>query len=67
MRNTGRNIKVTTDPPQKIVLDGEIIGTTPVEVKCIPGGLTVFISKEQVIQAEEKLEHLPEIEIETKM
>ncbi len=62
-----RCIKVTTDPPQKIVLDGEIIGTTPVEVKCIPGGLTVFISKEQVIQAEEKLEHLPEIEIETKM
>lgn len=35
-------IKVTTTPPQKVALDGEIIGTTPVEVECIPAGLTVF-------------------------
>lgn len=35
-------IKVTTDPPQKVVVDGEIIGTTPVEIECIPGGLTVL-------------------------
>jgi methylglyoxal synthase len=37
-----RRLKVTTNPPQKIVVDGEIIGTTPVEIECIPGGLTVF-------------------------
>ena len=37
-------IKVTTQPPQKVALDGEIIGTTPVEIECIPGGLTVFAS-----------------------
>jgi diacylglycerol kinase family enzyme len=37
-----KQIKVTTDPPQKIVVDGEIIGTTPVEIECIPNGLTVF-------------------------
>jgi diacylglycerol kinase family enzyme len=30
------------DPPQKVVVDGEIIGTTPVEIECIPSGLTVF-------------------------
>lgn len=35
-------VKVTTNPPQKVVLDGEIIGTTPVEVECIPSGLTVL-------------------------
>jgi diacylglycerol kinase (ATP) len=35
-------IKVTTQPPQKVALDGEIIGTTPVEIECIPGGLTVL-------------------------
>jgi methylglyoxal synthase len=35
-------IKVTATPPQKVVVDGEIIGTTPVEVVCIPGGLTLF-------------------------
>ncbi len=59
-------IKVTTDPPQKVVLDGEIIGSTPIEVKCIPGGLTVFTPLEQVIQAEERLEHLAGIQIEDK-
>lgn len=36
-------IKVTTDPPQKVVVDGELIGTTPVEIECIPDGLTVII------------------------
>ncbi|WP_019501817.1 methylglyoxal synthase [Pseudanabaena sp. PCC 6802] len=35
-------IKVTATPPQKVVVDGEIIGTTPVEVECIPGGLTIL-------------------------
>ena len=35
-------VKVTTVPPQKVVVDGEIIGTTPVEFKCIAKGLTVL-------------------------
>ena len=35
-------IKVTANPPQKVVVDGEIIGTTPVEIVCIPDGLTIF-------------------------
>jgi diacylglycerol kinase (ATP) len=38
-----RRLKVTTTPPQKVVVDGEVIGTTPIEVECIPGGLTVFV------------------------
>ncbi|QUS60954.1 methylglyoxal synthase [Synechocystis sp. PCC 7339] len=38
----GERIKVTTNPPQKIVVDGEIIGTTPVEVKCLPKSLNIF-------------------------
>lgn len=37
-----KRIRVTANPPQKIVLDGEIIGTTPVEIECFPGALTVF-------------------------
>jgi diacylglycerol kinase (ATP) len=37
-----KKIKVTTTPPQKVVLDGEVIGTTPIEVECIAKGLTVF-------------------------
>jgi YegS/Rv2252/BmrU family lipid kinase len=59
-------VKVTTDPPQKVVLDGEIIGSTPIEVKCIPEGLTVFTPLEQVIQVKEKLDHLPGIKITEK-
>ena len=37
-----KRVKVSADPPQKVVLDGEIIGTTPIEVDCIPNGLTVL-------------------------
>jgi diacylglycerol kinase family enzyme len=59
-------VKVTTDPVQKVVVDGEIIGTTPIEIECVPGGLTVFTPAEQVIQVEEKLEHLAGIEIQSK-
>ncbi len=59
-------IEVNTSPPQKVVLDGEIIGTTPIEVKCIPQSLTVFAPKEEIVQAQEKLEHLPGIKIESK-
>ena len=59
-------VKVTTDPPQKIVLDGEIIGETPIEAKCIPGGLTVFAPLEKIPQEQEKLDHLEGIEIKTK-
>lgn len=36
------SIKVTTTPPQKVVVDGEIIGTTPVEFSCINKGLTIL-------------------------
>ena len=36
-------IKVTANPPQKVVVDGEMIGTTPVEIECIPEALTVFV------------------------
>lgn len=36
-------IRVTTDPPQKVVVDGEIVGTTPIEVKCIPQSLAVLV------------------------
>lgn len=38
-----RRLKVTTNPPQKVVVDGELIGITPIEVECIPSGLTVFV------------------------
>jgi diacylglycerol kinase (ATP) len=36
-------IKVTTDPPQKVVIDGELIGTTPISVTCLPKSLSVIV------------------------
>jgi YegS/Rv2252/BmrU family lipid kinase len=59
-------VKVTTDPVQKVVVDGELVGTTPIEVQSIPGGLKVFAPPEQVMQAEEKIEHLAGVEIISK-
>jgi YegS/Rv2252/BmrU family lipid kinase len=59
-------IKVMTDPPQKVVVDGELVGMTPIEIKCIPQGLTVLAPAEQVMQAEERLEHLSGIKIQYK-
>ena len=58
-----RRLKVKANPPQKVVLDGEIFGETPIEVKCVPGGLTIFIpltKKEKVLQ---QLEDLPNTKI----
>ncbi len=36
-------LTVTTDPPQKLVVDGEIMEANPIEFECIPRGLTVFV------------------------
>lgn len=38
-----KRVKVTTEPPQKAVLDGDLLGIGSVEVKCSPGGLTVLV------------------------
>ncbi|AFY93777.1 YegS/Rv2252/BmrU family lipid kinase [Chamaesiphon minutus] len=61
-----KKFTVTTTPPQKVVLDGEVIGTTPLEVECIPNGLTVFAPKIEEVQPTEKLEGLPNLTIEDK-
>jgi YegS/Rv2252/BmrU family lipid kinase len=62
-----KHLKITTNPPQKVVLDGEIIGTTPIEVECIPGGLTILVPPTMVeVPPEEKLEGLPGLTVEYK-
>ena len=40
-----KKLKIAANPPQKVVLDGEIIGTTPLEIESIPQALTVFVPK----------------------
>ena len=54
---------VSTNPPQKVVLDGEIIGLTPIEVESVPNGLTIFVPRTEALQPEEKLEGLPNLHI----
>jgi YegS/Rv2252/BmrU family lipid kinase len=58
-----RKIKVTTDPPQKVVLDGELMGSTPVEVECVPGGLTILVPETAVEAPVEHLDGLPDVEV----
>ena len=41
-------IKVTTDPPQKLVIDGEILEANPIEFECLPKSLTVFAPLEPI-------------------
>lgn len=61
-----QRIKITTDPPQKVVLDGEVIGTMPIEVECVPGGLTILVPETEEVQYSDKLEGLPELTVEQK-
>ncbi|KZL48263.1 lipid kinase [Nodularia spumigena CENA596] len=58
--------KIKAEPPQKVVLDGEMIGTTPIEVHCVPAGLKIFVPFDQALSPVEKLEGLPNLTVEMK-
>jgi YegS/Rv2252/BmrU family lipid kinase len=58
--------KIAANPPQKVVLDGELIGTTPIDVVCIPQGLTIFVPSSPEIEPTEKLEGLPDLVVQIK-
>ncbi|BAT56416.1 putative lipid kinase [Nostoc sp. NIES-3756] len=58
--------KITTDPPQKVVIDGEVVGTTPVEIKCLPAALKVFVPTVPEEEPVEKLDGLPNLVVELK-
>ncbi|MGF1493148.1 MAG: methylglyoxal synthase [Microcoleaceae cyanobacterium] len=40
-------LRIKTDPHQKVSLDGEIVGTTPIEIESIPQQLIVFVPENQ--------------------
>lgn len=61
-----KQIKITTEPAQKVVLDGELIGTTPVTIECVPNGLTLFMPVQEEAIVTEKLEGLPNLIVEPK-
>lgn len=37
-----REVTIAADPPQKVVVDGEPFGQTPVTISCLPGRLSVL-------------------------
>ncbi len=59
-------IKITAEPEQEVVLDGEMIGSTPLDIRCIPAGLTLMTPANGNFDPLEKLEGLPELEIQHK-
>jgi YegS/Rv2252/BmrU family lipid kinase len=61
-----KKLTITTEPPQKVVIDGEVRGTTPVTIECIPNGLTVFSPQTEALQPIERLEGLPNLSIDQK-
>ncbi|MEB3282078.1 MAG: YegS/Rv2252/BmrU family lipid kinase [Lyngbya sp.] len=61
-----KELKITTDPPQKVAVDGEVIGKTPVEVECISRQLKVLVPDKFSSEQPEKLEGLPKLRIQSK-
>jgi YegS/Rv2252/BmrU family lipid kinase len=61
-----KRFRIATNPPQRVVLDGEMIGETPIEVDCLPAGLTVFAPDPEAEIPTEKLEGLPDLVVESK-
>jgi YegS/Rv2252/BmrU family lipid kinase len=60
-------LTIRADPAQKVVVDGEIIGTTPIRVECIPAGLTLVLPGSTAqVEPTERLEGLPNLEIKCK-
>jgi YegS/Rv2252/BmrU family lipid kinase len=41
----GKQITIEADPPQPVQIDGEIVGTTPVEVNIIPNAIRVLVPR----------------------
>ena len=63
-----KRVIIRTEPLQKVVLDGEINGYTPIDVECVPGGLTIFVPQEAAPPSPmEKLEGLPDLIVELKV
>ncbi len=55
-------VKITTDPPQKVVIDGELVGKTPIEVLCVPKALTVFVPRAfDSLTASDRSENIEEL------
>ena len=60
------SVKVTATPTQKVVVDGEVIGSTPINIRCIPRGLILMTPEKSGADPSEDLEGLPNLKIQYK-
>ncbi len=42
-----QQLKITTTPPQKVVIDGEVVEASSLEIECLPAALTVLVPQAQ--------------------
>ncbi len=38
-----RNARIDADPPQRVTADGEVLGSTPVDIRVLPGAIRVVV------------------------
>lgn len=61
-----KRVKVSTDPLQRVALDGEMIDAGPVEIVCVPKGLNLIMPQQPPSASPENITELPGITIELK-
>lgn len=59
-----KRVKVETEPPQKVALDGEMFGETPVTVTCRPQSLSLVLPQQEAPPASEDLTGLADLKVE---
>ncbi len=59
-----KQVKISADPLQKVVLDGEMSGETPIEVACQPQSLMLVLPQPDSSPESESLNRLPELAVE---
>lgn len=58
-------LTVEADPPQQVVIDGEVVGYTPLSCTCVAQGLIVLCPASVLPTPAENLSGLPEVAIES--
>ncbi len=56
-----RKARITTTPPQKIVIDGEVIEAESIEIESIPSGLHVLVAEVPLAEPQSRLVGLPNL------
>ncbi|MEG3439384.1 diacylglycerol kinase family protein [Pannus brasiliensis CCIBt3594] len=58
-----KKVRITTDPPQAIALDGENLDPAPVSCEIVPASLSVVVAFDTVAARRERLAGLPDLAV----